>query len=390
MSRSDKFRFPAAAMVLLIACIAVPVVLAEDLTAAENSFSQETGPYELYTNSMSDPEEMNSSFGIIQVVSIPDGAVVTLDGIYADTTPATFANLSVGEHVIEVVMPGYEVWTKKVMAVGGKAIYIDATLKPARNETGTIMVSSSPSGADIYIDGIYRGFTPKTIGNLPTGVHGITLVQAGEMIWEGTVFVNPGEVTGISQVLMPILNTDTGSISVSSNPVGAAVYLDGDFIGITYAGDMMDINNVSPGTHEITLRMNGYRDYVAAIEVPASRVVKVNPTLALSQIPHPSGQMQIHSAPEGAAVYLDNKFRGYTPLTLQDIEVGQHELRMKMPGKSDYHDIVRVTAYQTAEVYAVMDDVHPTSVPTGIPGAFGIVIVSAAAVIAGYLRKKNS
>lgn len=384
----DKFRFFAACLALFILCGGIFWVSADERADREFSSSGETPAIDQYQYSPADTDTVNSAVGTIQVVSIPTGAVVTLDGIYADTTPATFANIPAGDHVIDVVTAGYVPWNKKITVVRGKAIYVDATLKPARNETGSVAITTSPAGANIYIDDVYRGFTPKTIGNLPVGIHTVTLIQAGDIRWDGTILVSPEENTVISQVLMPAITTTTGSISVSSSPVGAAVYLDGDYVGITYTGDMIDINDVVPGTHEVTMRLNGYEDYTTSIDVPASRVVKVNPTLALSRIPHPSGQMQILSTPEGAAVYLDNKFRGYTPLTLQDIEVGQHEIRLKMPGKSDYHDIVRVTAYQTAVVDASMQDEQSLSVPTGVPAILDVFLISVAGIAACCMRRK--
>jgi hypothetical protein len=76
----------------------------------------------------------------------------------------------------------------------------------------------------------------------------------------------------------------------------------------------------------VTLKLKGYQDYTVSIDVPADRVVKLEPRLAFNQIPHPSGQVQISSVPEGAEVFFDRQFKGFTPLTLQDIEVGHHDV----------------------------------------------------------------
>ncbi|MEN6610298.1 MAG: PEGA domain-containing protein [Methanoregulaceae archaeon] len=372
MSCPDNLRFLIAGMVLCILCGGISCVSAADSADQGVSLSGGISAIDSYQYSPADPDAAISPVGTIQVTSIPEGAIVTMDEIFADTTPATFANIPAGDHIIEVVMAGHQPWIKKVTVIGGKAIYVDATLKETQSGTGIINITSSPSGADIYIDDIYYGFTPKTIGNQPAGVHAVRLILAGEMSWEGNVTVNSGEETVISRDLIPPTQEKTGSIFIASNPVGAAVYLDGNFVGVTYGGDMIDINNVLPGTHEVTIRMSGYHDYRTTIDVPESKVVHVNPTLVFSQIPHPSGQVQINSVPEGAAVYLDSKFRGYTPLTLQDIEVGQHNIRLKMPGKTDYYDIIRVTAYQTEVVDAVMMDESSASASTGLPSFFEI------------------
>lgn len=56
--------------------------------------------------------------------------------------------------------------------------------------TGSIVVSSTPSGAEIYLDNEYRGTTPSTITGVAAGSHMLELRQPG---YER--FVQPVEVT---------------------------------------------------------------------------------------------------------------------------------------------------------------------------------------------------
>jgi hypothetical protein len=295
--------------------------------------------------------------------------LVTLDKNKTGTTPTTFADVPAWEHVIDVAMAGYQAWVKKVNVKGGKVLYIDATLIKSPPETGILSISSNPAGADVYIDAVYRGFTPKSIGNIVPGPHRVNLVLAGEQEWVSDVMVFPGDATVLSPVLTPNANPLTGAVHVDSRPIGAAIYLDGNFIGITCGGDGFDITNVIPGTHQITLRMKGFSDYTTSVNVPADRIAKIIPTIILSQIHHPSGQVQSDSVPEGAGVYLDGKFTGYTPLTVHDIAVGQHDVRMKMEGREEFHDIIRVTAYETAQVRGVIAPHKPAPTRAGVSPA---------------------
>ncbi|PAV11556.1 hypothetical protein ASJ81_09825 [Methanosarcina spelaei] len=67
----------------------------------------------------------------------------------------------------------------------------------------------------------------------------------------------------------------TGSISVSSSPVGASVYLDGN-----YKGEVPQfLNDIEQGTHSITLKLEGYDDWYEDISVDADKTVSVSPTL---------------------------------------------------------------------------------------------------------------
>jgi hypothetical protein len=84
--------------------------------------------------------------------------------------------------------------------VGVALIYISITLPPTP-ETGSISVSSIPSGASIYLDGNYRGTTPKTIEKVEPGSYVITLKLSGYQDWFQTISIEAGEKTPITQTL---------------------------------------------------------------------------------------------------------------------------------------------------------------------------------------------
>jgi hypothetical protein len=47
------------------------------------------------------------------------------------------------------------------------------------NATGSVQVYTTPSGADIYVDGELRGVSPQKIGGISEGPHSITVVKPG-------------------------------------------------------------------------------------------------------------------------------------------------------------------------------------------------------------------
>jgi hypothetical protein len=50
-------------------------------------------------------------------------------------------------------------------------------------------VSSTPSEASIYLDGVYRGTTPKTIFDVPVRNHSILLTKSGYYDKTATIIV---------------------------------------------------------------------------------------------------------------------------------------------------------------------------------------------------------
>ncbi len=88
---------------------------------------------------------------------------------------------------------GYDAWLIKV---GGET----PTKIPM---TGSISVSSAPSGADIYLDGRYKGTTPTTISDIPPGSHVLKLEKYGYKEWLTSVHVTSEVTESITAHLTP-------------------------------------------------------------------------------------------------------------------------------------------------------------------------------------------
>jgi len=69
--------------------------------------------------------------------------------------------------------------------------------------TGSLAISSSPPGAEIYLDGIARGTTPATISDIPTGSHMLELRLQGYGNWLISVEI----VGGITEVSIDAILT---------------------------------------------------------------------------------------------------------------------------------------------------------------------------------------
>jgi len=63
----------------------------------------------------------------------------------------------------------------------------------------------------------------------------------------------------------------TGGISVTSNPLGANVYLDGEFKGVS----PLNLNDLQPGTHNLLVTLKGYNDRQQSVTVTAGAVQPV-------------------------------------------------------------------------------------------------------------------
>lgn len=91
---------------------------------------------------------------------------------------------------------------------------------------GTLQLTSSPSGAEVYLDNQYRGSTPCTIPDVEPGFHTLELRSSGYQIWSTTITVPQGssqiyaELSLQSTTPLPqdVSPTITGTTTIVSQP----------------------------------------------------------------------------------------------------------------------------------------------------------------------------
>ncbi len=124
-------------------------------------------------------------------------------------------------------------------------------------------------------------------------------------------------------------------IVVDSDPAGAEVYLDGELqTGLT----PLLIRQVSRGRHSLELRKGGYENSIRTIMVPDTQPSR---PVVLRQ---KTGTLLLQSNPAGAHVWKERKFLGVTPVLLEDLEEGSHELTLRGPGCEAKKVMVEISA----------------------------------------------
>ena len=291
--------------------------------------------------------------GALQVSTNPTGATVTLDHTVSLTAPATFTSIAPGTHTIAATLDGYGEVSGTIQVTSGQTAQATLTLSPVSNSLGAVHVRSTPPAANIYLDGIFRGSTPMTIGSLATGEHTVLLRRSGYREYTGTVTVPAGGTAEFAPTLTP-LTSSSGSIDVVSYPAGASVYLDDVYKGLTTPWDTLNIPSIPPGEHDLTLTLDGYHDYVTTVTVMSGRETNVIATLTDLPDANPNGQVAVASSPSGAGVYLDGAYRGITPLVVDSVPKGSHTILVRQAGYQDWATSVQVTEGETAQVSATL------------------------------------
>ena len=223
--------------------------------------------------------------GSISLSTTPRGVAFYIDDISQGKTNQIVGNLAAGPHKVGIYEAGYETWENTVTVTSGETTPVTVTLVSEKNpSTGDLQVSSTPSGASVYLNGDFRGVTPQDdsldIVNLAPGSYTVAVKKSGYQDYAATVTIQAGKNVQMNAALQPASQAPvTASAQVSSSPGGADVYVNNMYMGIT----PLSFQKVQPGTYTIEIRMEGYTPYTTTGQVIAGQNIQLS--AALSPVP---------------------------------------------------------------------------------------------------------
>lgn len=134
--------------------------------------------------------------GKIFINITPKTASVFIDGekLKKDVNHYTTSSLFFGNHKVRIAKEGYEDWEKKVKVGFGKTTNILADLQPIY---GGLMVSTQPSGAEVYIDNyiLPTGKTPLKLNKIIAKKHKIKIKLKGYIGRDTSLNIRQNEIT---------------------------------------------------------------------------------------------------------------------------------------------------------------------------------------------------
>ncbi len=162
-----------------------------------------------------------------------------------------------------------------------------------------------------------------------------------------------------------VASASTGTVTVNSNPVGAQVVVDGELRGVTPA-----TLTLPAGTHQLELRGAG-EPRTMAVAVTAG--AQISQYIELSKSSATTGRLQVRTDPAGAQVTVDSVSRGPSPVTVANLDPGEHEVVVA-------GDTGSVIQSVTVEAGMTSSLVVPLGVPAGASLSGWISVTSAADV----------
>jgi|APFre7841882724_1041349.scaffolds.fasta_scaffold20525_3 hypothetical protein len=236
--------------------------------------------------------------GSISVSTTPLGVGLYVDHHYKGKTNQIVGNLAPGNHTVTLAEPGYVTWSEPVTVTGGDMKILVVTLVPEFNPpTGDLQVSSNPTGAVVYLNGDYQGFTPPDdhldIIDLAPGSYTLILRKLGFEDYSVPVTIQPGKVLQISASLTPASQTPSlATADIVSKPSGADIYVNSLYMGMT----PISFQNVQPGNYTIELRLQGYIPFTTSGQALPGQSIHIIAALAPAATPAtptPSGPLLV-------------------------------------------------------------------------------------------------
>lgn len=220
------------------------------------------------------------------------------------------------------------------------------------NQTYSIVVNSNVAGADVYLDGIFKGQTGDnmscTVSDVIIGEHTLRVVY-GAASSEQPIDVNKNSI--FFRQTLDVVSAAPQHVVFEITPVDidAMVEIDGAFLQVTKGSEGIVDKRLKPGTYQYTVTAPNYNSHTAQIIV---RDKKVEVSVALTPA---FGFLNINGVSlDDAVVYVDNSRVESNNLTTVQLPKGEHNIRIVKPRHKPYQTRVNIADGQSVNITPVL------------------------------------
>jgi formylglycine-generating enzyme required for sulfatase activity len=239
------------------------------------------------------------------------------DRLISGPSPLLIEELAQGTYTLTLDADLYAEQSLEVEVRGlGITEQIDTELEPA---WANVRLQSSPAEADVYnADGELLGQTPLEL-RLEEGSRRLRFAKQGYQTRELELDMMRGQRLAPSPVqLLPV----ESSLSLTSQPLGAAVIIDGQYRGET----PLQISLLPDRDYQLRLFKAGFSAHESQIRLNRGEERQINPSL--DQV---TGELAVNVSPEDAEIWVDGDLvaEGSTNLTLSTVN---HRIEVRKDG----------------------------------------------------------
>lgn len=297
-------------------------------------------------------EKKEAPRGVGELVSNPAGADIYYNGKKIGVTPKEIKGVP-KKYAFKLSHKGFKDEFVILDLKDGKNTFPKIDLTPM---VSSCLVTTSPAGVNVIINGKSFGVTPMVIRDLPMGKHEISLAKSGYADKIVTLQVDDERPKKIVENLF----SNIGSIEFVSEPGEVSVFMNGELLGETPFKKELEA-----GKYTLTFKKANYYDVTSEVIVESGKNKKISHSLQLL----PSA-VKINCPIEGAEIYLDGKLAGKTPALIENLSADrEYEVYIKAPKYVSDAQKITLTPGKTHEFYYDLKrNVGDLEVVTNVPG----------------------
>jgi serine/threonine-protein kinase len=277
---------------------------------------------------------------------------IQLDGSEIGKTSAAGSTVSLqvqgGKHTVSLIKEGFEVLKRETSFTPGETILVYENLRPlaVKTNVAVLRILSNPPDADVYLDGKLLGATAGgslVLQDLKPGPARLVLRKNGYGDYERNLTLEAGKA--IDQVVA--LSAKAATLILATNAPGAEVLVDNVSKGKTNASGNLTLEGLLPESRILKIVKEGYQDKLDLLALKPGETKKLQVTLAA--VAARPAVLSVSSLPEKAEVYIDDEYKGSTPLNDVKLEPGTRKIKIKKEG---YREVERSVDLRAGEAKA--------------------------------------
>ncbi|MCK9630892.1 MAG: PEGA domain-containing protein [Methanoregula sp.] len=169
--------------------------------------------------------------GSLLIISEPADASVVVNGLYQGKSPLTLNTIEPGTYTVNVSKFGFTPVIATAVIRSGEQGEITAVLAPER---GTLVVNTTPAGANVSLDGTLAGISPVTITNIIPGNLTVEIVKDGYVPIRQEVTIAAGTTSPLEVTLSPSSPISALPLKTPGLTAGALLSLCGAAASVAY------------------------------------------------------------------------------------------------------------------------------------------------------------
>jgi hypothetical protein len=163
----------------------------------------------------------------------------------------------------------------------------------------------------------------------------------------------------IVYLILKVTTNVEGSIFVDSFPKECDVYLNGELKGKT----PVEVKGLKTGEYIVEVKKDGYKTATKTVELDKNHVMKS----VYVPLEHLTFTLIVNSYPEEAEVYIDGVKKGVTPITVEDLILGDHFVEVKRENFEVWKKQINASSGEILQLDALLIPSTTKIVITSVP-----------------------